>query len=530
MGGPAHFPEHSSTLTVNRLPLPTLNPPSSDAPMSTPSPSAPSIASRLGDWLDPLLVKEVRQALSTRIFATAFILLQTAMGLVLLVGTAAQDDASMVLGCALVILFCVAFPLRAQYSVYDDFKRENLDLVQLTDTSGPHLIRSKVTAQLAVMLVFAVTLLPWFTARYFGGGVEILADLCGFATWLLLGIWITAAACIAAVFRSILVRIATTLAILGLGWLLCSIAVEMSEAMARNRDEFAPLVVLAICGGLFLIYLPTLVQAWLVAASCLEINRERLELRIRLCTLPALLVPASLPLFMDHELVLIPALLTTAASVIFILHASQLGDTTQPRSVRTWARWPWPLRIAARTVFAPTWSSGLFCAATLSALGLAYLWAVIAMELGPHGMIITEIFRCAVLAATVAVQQTLIATLLSRFTRNRLHIVAWLFIVAVLDITCAIMAGNLHSTMGIDLLYYLSIAPGCGIFLIDSTYRESFLPIYILSQLAWTALAFLTAAIGLRRHAPALRKTEEAAREKGFTVQISGSNEPAPHP
>lgn len=156
-----------------------------------------------GDWLSPILVKELRQGLKTRMFVTTFILVQVIMilivGFQLLNHTHGSSPSSMesfdgffwaFIGFPLLALM----PARGLTAISEELKANTLDLVQLTRLTAFRIVLGKWIALVAQTLLLVAAILPYTVLRYFFGKVEVVSDLLIIAYMLMASIVLTAGA------------------------------------------------------------------------------------------------------------------------------------------------------------------------------------------------------------------------------------------------------------------------------------------------------------------------------------------------
>lgn len=138
------------------------------------------------DWLNPMLVKELRQGLRKSVFVSVFLLVQIAM--VILIGfrmlSAASGTDQMVggfldgvlwvgLGLALLIIM----PMRGLASITEEQKANTLDLVQMTRMGSTGIVLGKWVAVMSQSVLIAIAVLPYAVLRYFFGGVDVVDNL-----------------------------------------------------------------------------------------------------------------------------------------------------------------------------------------------------------------------------------------------------------------------------------------------------------------------------------------------------------------
>lgn len=138
------------------------------------------------DWLNPMLVKELRQGLRKSVFVSVFLLVQIAMviliGFRMLSATSGADqmvggflDGVLWTGLGLALL--IIMPMRGLASITEEQKANTLDLVQMTRMGSTGIVLGKWVAVVSQSLLIAVAVLPYAVLRYFFGGVDVLDNL-----------------------------------------------------------------------------------------------------------------------------------------------------------------------------------------------------------------------------------------------------------------------------------------------------------------------------------------------------------------
>ncbi len=151
-----------------------------------PPPAIPLFApprADFADWLSPMLVKELRQGVRTRVFVFLFILLQVFMLLDLvlsLVVAAAGESAS---EGAYFFWFMVAvptlliIPISGLSAVGREIRGNTLELVFLTRLTAFRIVVGKWFALFVQSLLLVCAVLPYLVLRYFIGGVNLANEL-----------------------------------------------------------------------------------------------------------------------------------------------------------------------------------------------------------------------------------------------------------------------------------------------------------------------------------------------------------------
>ncbi len=147
--------------------------------------------SDFAEWLSPMVVKELRQGMRSRVFVTSFLLLQGGMIFVALVALAAsahqQDIRAMTtlfwVICGVPLLLMM--PISGFGAVANEITANSLELIFLTRLTPRRIIAGKWFAIVAQTALFACAVLPYAVLRYFLGGVNVGRELAVLAGLLL---------------------------------------------------------------------------------------------------------------------------------------------------------------------------------------------------------------------------------------------------------------------------------------------------------------------------------------------------------
>lgn len=132
------------------------------------------------DWLSPILVKELRQGMRTKVFITTFIAIQLFMIIGVLVSLASPNDrgaSSGLFWTVLGIAILFAMPVRGLGALSGEVKGNTLELMLLTQLSAWRITAGKWLALVLQSLLIICAVLPYMVLRYFLGGVDIAEDL-----------------------------------------------------------------------------------------------------------------------------------------------------------------------------------------------------------------------------------------------------------------------------------------------------------------------------------------------------------------
>lgn len=150
---------------------------------ATAPPPSSSPANDFADWLSPILVKELRQGLKTKVFVGIFILLQLVMLFVFALRLVDENDRGFGEGfnaffwLLLYLPLLLIMPGRGLGTVSEEVKANTLDLVQLTRLGAFRIVWGKWLALVTQSLLLVVAILPYALLRYFFGSVNVADDL-----------------------------------------------------------------------------------------------------------------------------------------------------------------------------------------------------------------------------------------------------------------------------------------------------------------------------------------------------------------
>lgn len=170
--------------------------------VSLPVPAAAPKHGDFADWLSPILVKELRQGLQSKLFVSAFVLLQAAMvlfvGLGLITVSEDRHGGGFVFEgffqvCVWVPLL-IFMPARGLRAIGEETRAQTLDLVQLTRMSSFRIAWGKWLALVAQTCLLASAMLPYAVLQYYFGSVDVVGELLWFAELLIASMVLTAAA------------------------------------------------------------------------------------------------------------------------------------------------------------------------------------------------------------------------------------------------------------------------------------------------------------------------------------------------
>ena len=305
------------------------------------------------DWLSPMLVKELRQGVRTRVFVMLFILLQVAMlmtvSLTLLVaanggGTEAGTAFFWVIVAAPVLLI---LPLGGLGAINGEIKANTLELIFLTRLTAFRIVAGKWFALFTQCLLFVCAVLPYLVLRYFVGGVNLAAELQVLG-WMLAGSAVLSAfttgisAYPLRIVRAVSVLIGTAL-VFGFA----AISETMSRGSALSVGPDAVMVVTVLGFGAIVLLLMLEIGAAKIAPPA-----ENHSAVIRLLVVIGGLVAWAMSLYSRQPLPVIVFAFVLAALICLVGLCEE--PRWIPRLFRPFAVWRWPGRMVGR-LFYPGW-------------------------------------------------------------------------------------------------------------------------------------------------------------------------------
>ena len=137
------------------------------------------------DWLSPMLVKELRQGMRTKLFVSTFLILQGLMMFSVIMGlltVGVTSDGGFGTGFFWTVIslpvLCI-LPFSGLGAVSNEMKANTLELLFLTRLSAWRIIAGKWFAIVAQTVLLVCAVLPYAALRYFTGGVNLADELLG---------------------------------------------------------------------------------------------------------------------------------------------------------------------------------------------------------------------------------------------------------------------------------------------------------------------------------------------------------------
>ena len=143
------------------------------------------------DRLSPILVKELRQGIRSKLFLGAFLVIQVLLflyGTTLLMSSNFGGDAGAELAffwSAIVLPMLILVPAMASQGIEKEVTGKTLDLLLLTRISSYRLVLGKWASVVVQSTLLVTSALPYLMLRYFLGGIDIWNELKSFTVLVL---------------------------------------------------------------------------------------------------------------------------------------------------------------------------------------------------------------------------------------------------------------------------------------------------------------------------------------------------------
>jgi len=471
---------------------------SSPPPLPAAAPLAASPATPLadfGDWLSPMIVKELRQGLRTWIFVGAFIVLQAILVMTLLISLSAgnQESSSWLFWMIIAGILVFIVPLRGFNALSGEMKSETLDLLMLTRLDSFRIAVGKWAALVAQSALIAISVLPYVVLRYFGGGVDLTLEFFVIALLWLLSAAVTAVAVAFSALPSVIVR---TLVLLGTWFwsaMVCASLIAEAVEGSRSGGSFGPFSISTTGSPGFGWFLAVLLPLWAfgcyyvldLGASAIAPLAANHATRKRLIALAMMLVALGcvleLPPHHDGRKAAMACLVIIA--VLASLDCLTETPTASPSVYAPFMRFGALGKFAAFFV-SPGWATGLLYYGVVAALVSMGLAAVSAIDdkherLAYFNALLTPITPLAIALTTFRRAPRLLGP----------YIVCTLIIVIT---SCLFMF--MTSLTDHDGAAYVGMATPPSALMLSaavSEYRNPGLPIYLLTGGALAGIVFL---------------------------------------
>ena len=317
----------------------------------------------LPDWLGAVLAKELRQGLRSGVFLWVFRALPVVLALqaIWTLSTtnlaSAREFSAGFFWMAVVLPSLVMGPLRATSGIRTERQANAFDLLQLTPLSSTRIVFAKWSSYMVQVLLWIVSLMPFFVMRYFLGGMDIAQEFMALVHFTIIISLATAVSLLVSTLSRLLFWLVLIVFVYGILMSTGSLVVMLLTSSGGRTNLFT------ITGWSFFVYtlaiahLCWLFIEWTPSRIAPPAVNYAVRLRLSLMLLPVW--PALAFLLGDIEAEWMMAGLVTATVLVWLVTLFDLA--TEPRllhsHLRPWRRWGVFGRVG-RHFFMPGWVSG----------------------------------------------------------------------------------------------------------------------------------------------------------------------------
>jgi len=146
------------------------------------------------DWLSPILVKELRQGLRTRLFLIIFLALQFFMFfcICLNLDSSNRDGTQFFFWELAGLCFLFLMPARGLWAIHSEKQANTMELLLLTQLSAWRIVWGKWLAISLQSLLIFCSILPYVIMRYFLGQIDLFNELLLIGSLLIFSFLLTA--------------------------------------------------------------------------------------------------------------------------------------------------------------------------------------------------------------------------------------------------------------------------------------------------------------------------------------------------
>lgn len=453
------------------------------------SSTALPVLTDFSDRLSPMVVKELRQGLRTKAFASTLLLMHALLIIATLITGSAQnaDDTRWLFDGLSTLVLCFIMPFRVANALAEEVKLNTLDMLLLTRLSCSRIVFGKWANVALQSLLIALSLMPYVVARYMFGGLELTTEFLLLGSRWLVGCVATAALVALSTIRQAWLRMVLILVPLFFfgfgvfGWIF---------AMSMSRITGSGGVTMTASFELMAIFITLVSSAWLIfaflslAASRISSQAEPLALIKRSVHSVAFVLPIILYWITGEK-----AVLMLCSPVIGIITLDVLTETLNdvPSAYVTFYRGG-PIRRALIALYSPGWNSGFWLTLVLAAIVAGFMMLTGATDEAPYFLLGT----CSVWMVSAIIQM-----LPTRRSHDLLPIFLGMFALMYLITGMFSALGIMVAASSSQQPWLLAALPTAAIIgsssMPNGAEREQFLRVSLLCAAFWPVLhAFLS--------------------------------------
>lgn len=329
------------------------------------------------DRFSPMVVKELRQGLRTRLFGGVLLTLHLMLVLLTLMSGGAEN-AAVVSGWfdgIVTLVLCIIMPLRGFSAVADELKSGTLDMLALTRLSAGRIIFGKWAAIASQSLLLMLSIMPYVVARFVFGGLDLFGEIAAlFYKWLA-GVVLAAVIVALSTQRQFWLRAVVVFLPLLIGGCGAASFIMISRmgggmssglvftSFTKSGGGGSALLVLGMAAWAIFFFLSLAATRIAPAASLLSVIKRSVHLVMILSLMIVGLLTGSSA-----------AMGMTAAGVLSLVMLDALTERVNevPSVYAAFYQRGWPGRVAL-WLLAPGWVTGLVYSALLVALVTVYV-------------------------------------------------------------------------------------------------------------------------------------------------------------
>lgn len=327
-------------------------------------PAAAELKNDFADWLSPILVKELRQGLRTRVFTSTFILLQLVLtgcvfiGLLVAANGGNTGVSSGFFWTLVALPLVLVLPWTGLGAISGEQRANTLDLMFLTRLSAWRILLGKWIAIVAQAALLLSAVLPYVVLRYFMGGVNLAAELTTLVILFALSALLSAILVGLSAYPGRLMRVLVVIGMLIGMQVLLPMALFMTVGGAPGLSGMPHLAKTAV--AIMVVMLAVVAMLALnFGAARIAPPAENHAARKRLMGFGLLGLAAAAAMWDSHtQPITILALVATVPILVGALceEPSPILSIYRPFSIRGWLG-----RMLGRVLY-PGWPSGVICA------------------------------------------------------------------------------------------------------------------------------------------------------------------------
>ena len=159
--------------------------------------NAPAAAISMGDdfpdWVNPFVVKELRQGLHSSIFVGVFVTLHACVAVAMILGFVMSETQGAPFQLAQILQWivevscvCILLPLGGYAAVVGEVKADSLELIRVAGVSSGQIVFGKWQAQLCLVTIALVSVSPYHMLLYYLNHAGPLGQIAAlYSCWLI---------------------------------------------------------------------------------------------------------------------------------------------------------------------------------------------------------------------------------------------------------------------------------------------------------------------------------------------------------